>query len=570
MIENDFSKLTFKERDSGAGLLGTYEIICKLEKASISADVVSAEDISQIQDLQKSLKDMIAMRGSEHPLVLDGMNNLAELYFKIFQFDKAEEILTKTLVGFKYIYHNTLPIVPRTQSRLAYSQTQQRKFVDAEHYYKTALIGLEEHLGVEHPDTMNAVEWLAYTLYAIEENSKLKESIFYYERLLRYYDKINGRENQETLLVVNKLAHAYKDYKRDDDAIAICQASLEGCIKIFGKEHPTTQSSVTILAQLRHAHGDSKAAEEMYRLALECNEKTIGELHIDTISVVYLIATLLWDQGEIREAEKMYRRALYGYEKTLGATDVASFNAVHWIGTCLLEEGVLIEARQMLLRAYNGRRKLLGETHPDTLMSKYHLGKVYHLESHWRHLPDALQTLHNAETFIREAQAGLFALFGPDHNKTMNATRYLADFLIEQSKAEDAEDLFQQIFESNKRSFGLSDMATIDSAYKLGAILDLKHAFDESAALFLIAHDGYKHQAKLRGQRGEKGAEISELGASADAKTGHRGEAKYGKEEKHTVTSARRSYDGPSAEDLEELMTDAWSQYSNAVKRAND
>eukprot|EP01036_Dinobryon_divergens_P032992 gene32992-42688_t len=189
-----------------------------------------------------------------------------------------------------------------------------------------------------------------------------------------------------------------------DEADKLCSESFDCCLKVFGPDHPTTQSSVSILAELKYSQGDHSEAEKMYQMALECNLKALGPYHLDTIKIVNLIAEVLFNAQDFNASEENYRKVLEGYEKALGPGCAQSFQAMHNIGKCLFHKKQLIDARMVLIRAFEGRSKLLGEQHLDTIYTLYELGVVYHFESHWRHKPDADTTRGKAEKVLAMEQ----------------------------------------------------------------------------------------------------------------------------------------------------------------------
>ena len=375
----------------------TFEIIINLEANAHFSDLISIDLIERIRQSQIDLKQLIRERGSEHPSVLAGLNGLAENYISIYQFDKAETILRKTWVGYKRIYGTKNIIVPHTLSRLAYCWREQRIYQNAEIAYKEAVDGLELLVGEHNDETALVTEEYADTLSHLK---KMAHSRLLYERLINHYDTYYSRENINCLRVVDKLAHIYLELQLSDEADRLCSESFDCCLKVFGADHPTTQSSVSILAELKYSQGNHAEAEKMYQMALECNLKALGPYHVDTIKIVNLIAEVLFNAQDFHAAEENYRKVLEGYEKALGSGCAQSFQAMHNIGKCLFQQKQLIDARMMLLRAFDGRSKLLGAQHLDTIYTLYELGIVYHFESHWRHKPDADATRRKAETSL--------------------------------------------------------------------------------------------------------------------------------------------------------------------------
>ena len=141
------------------------------------------------------------------------------------------------------------------------------EYAAAERIGRTAVVGREEVLGVEHPDTLTSVSNLGSVL----------------ERQGKY-----------------------------EEAEAMHQRALEGREKVLGVEHPDTLTSVSNLGSVLESQGKYEEAEAMHQRALEGSEKVLGLKHPDTLTSVSQLGSVLGNQGKYKEAEAMHRRALEG------------------------------------------------------------------------------------------------------------------------------------------------------------------------------------------------------------------------------------------------------------------
>ena len=137
-------------------------------------------------------------------------------------------------------------------------------------------------------------------------------------RALEEREKTLGKEHHSTLTSVSRLAETLQYQGKYDAAEAMCRRALDGFEKALGKEHPDTLTSVNNLALVLRNRGKYDAAEEMCRRALDGYEKTLGKEHPNTLTSISNLASVLQDQGKYDAAEEMCRRALDGFEKTLG------------------------------------------------------------------------------------------------------------------------------------------------------------------------------------------------------------------------------------------------------------
>ena len=65
-----------------------------------------------------------------------------------------------------------------------------------------------------------------------------------------------GKQHPEALQAVNKLAKSLQSQNKYTQADTLVMDSLGDCIQTLGANHPTTQTSVVTVAQLKHAQGE--------------------------------------------------------------------------------------------------------------------------------------------------------------------------------------------------------------------------------------------------------------------------------------------------------------------------
>ncbi|KAK6084211.1 hypothetical protein SCUP234_03540 [Seiridium cupressi] len=102
------------------------------------------------------------------------------------------------------------------------------------------------------------------------------------------------------------------------EAEASFKVVMEARMTQLGANHPSTLTSVSILAGVLGYQGKYEEAEQMNRRALDGYEKALGKDHPDTLTSVYKLAYLYQQQDRFEEADKFYLTALDGYKKVLG------------------------------------------------------------------------------------------------------------------------------------------------------------------------------------------------------------------------------------------------------------
>jgi tetratricopeptide (TPR) repeat protein len=216
---------------------------------------------------------------------------------------------------------------------------------------RRALKGLEERLGLDHPDTLVSVNNLANALRGQGRHSEAEEL---HRRALTVREARLGLYHPDTLVSVNNLANALHAQGRYSEAEQLHRRALKGREARLGLDHPKTLDSTNNLGVVLRAQGQHDAAAELHRRALEGWEASLGLEHPNTLSSVYELAMALDAQGQHSEAEKLHRRALEGREARLGLDHSDTLASVNNLANTLCKQGRYSEAAQLNGRALKG------------------------------------------------------------------------------------------------------------------------------------------------------------------------------------------------------------------------
>jgi len=466
------------------------------------------------------LGDKFVGCGLEHPKTLQCVLDCAELCYTTRKFEEAAKWFRHAWQGVGRAMNRPfeLPhiIVYRTQSRLAKTLCDLRRFKESEPLFREALAGLETHLGLEAAELIPTVDGLAIVLH---ELLKLQEAEDTFLRLRRLHELNTGPMHPDTLSILNRLAMVLRDSNKLAEADRICVESLENCTIVLGRDHPTTQTSVEIAAYVRHAMGLSEEAEDMFRLALGTNERQLGYDHPNTVTIVSKIGMLLSDQEDYEQSEEFHRRALKACIDNYGRDHERTLDEVHFVGVLVLRREEVVEGEHLLRWALTGRQALYpGIPHPSILASAHYLAVLMQRKTLWRYDPRAVDWLRETEELYRVALQGRQEMpsMGPSHKDTLETAKCLAVFLDDEGRFGEAENLWRMIFKARKATKGLLDVETADAAYALGTILQHQHRYVESAAVFMEAVEGYRHVYAPPAKETKAAWEVEEKGAEEE------------------------------------------------------
>ncbi len=309
---------------------------------------------------------------------------------------------------------------------------------------------------------------------------------------LNLYQQIDGPEHPETLNVMNALVYSLMELRKRDEAEQLCLQCLNICERALGPDHQETLSALVNSADVQSLRGHHADAERIYRRVLESRRRILGSEHRDTVATMDGLAVELYLQAKYPEAERLYREVLEIRDRTFGPEHRWTLNAGHNMVLVLDAQGKQQEALALAEKSLEGRRRVLGPEHAHTLSSENslaglhrQLGNLLQAEASYREVADAssrtlgaehdltlsaeiglAQTLSaqgrlvEAEPLFRRVLAVHTRLLGPEHQRTQASMGNLAGLLHKQGRLEEAEGLYRSTLES-RRKLGLEDPLTL-------------------------------------------------------------------------------------------------------------
>ncbi|KFY18132.1 hypothetical protein V492_00124 [Pseudogymnoascus sp. VKM F-4246] len=365
----------------------------------------------------------------------------------------------------------------RIEDNTVWYLLQVGEYAAAEKIGRTAIVGREEILGVEHLDTLTSVSNLGSVL---ESQGKYEEAEAMHQRALKVRQKVLGEEHPNTLTSVGNVGVVLERQGKYKEAEALQQRALEGREKVLGVEHPDTLTSVSNLGLALSRQGKYKQAEAMYLRALESREKGLGVEHPHTLTSVSNLGSVLERQGKYKEAEGMYKRALQGRKKVLGEEHPHMFTSVSNLGTVLERQGKYEEAEAMHQGALEGREKVLGVEHPHTLTSVSQLGLVLSRQGKY----------NEAEAMHLRALQGREKVLRVDHPQTLTSVSQLGSVLNSLGRFEEAGAMHWRALEGREKVLGLEHPQTLTSVSQLGSVLSRQGKYNEAEAMYRRALEG--------------------------------------------------------------------------------
>lgn len=265
-------------------------------------------------------------------------------------------------------------------------------------------------LGPDHPDTLLAGHRLAR---AYQDENRLEDAAGLFEYILTARERVLTETDSATLATCHCLASVYHEAGRLIEAIDLYERTLHRRESVLSVDHPDITATRTGLAGVYLAAGRVTAAVSLFESLSSDRERLLGALHPDTLATRHCLAASYLEAGRVDTATALLETTLADREKVLGLDHPDTLNTWHDIASAYQEAGRVLEAIAVYERTAADREQSLGAEHPDTLTTRHDLAAAY----------QAAGRLGDATELIQQTLATREQILGDTHPDTL-ATRH--------------------------------------------------------------------------------------------------------------------------------------------------
>ncbi len=331
-------------------------------------------------------------------------------------------------------------------------------------------------LGFTSAESDDAAELdeLDQSVLKLYEQGKYADAIPLAEEAVTQAERVHGAEHPTTSTSLNMLALLYQAQGAYPQAESLYKRALSIREKALGPEHPWTALSLNNLAVLYYAQGRYAEAEPLYERSLEIREKALGPEHPDTANSLHNLAALYQAQGRYAEAQQLSKRALTIYEKTMGPESSSTAFSLITLAQIYRSQGSFAEAEPLSKRALAIREKVLGPEHPDTATSLNDLALLYQAQGAYA----------EAEPLYKSALAIREKILGPEHPETATSLNNLGVLYDAQGRYAEAEPFHKRALAIRERALGPEHPDTANSLNSLATLYQSQGRYSEAELLY--------------------------------------------------------------------------------------
>lgn len=341
------------------------------------------------------------------------------------QYKQAENLLLIALVGREQILSANHPDTARTLNDLGLLYLNWGKYQKAKPLLEDALKMRQIILGEEHPD-------VAQSFYNLASLCRMMGDYTNAEPL--YHHALHIREatleGDDPLIARSYygLARLYLSLEKHDEAEKLCKKALDIQEK-YSENHPRTVSTLNVLAKIYQKQNKLDLAEEMNKRALRIRESISGEEHPQVAIIVNSLIEIYHTEGKYQEAEPLIDKSFKIQEEALGLEHpYMAYSFSNRAENCYLQ-GDYVQAELYYNKALTIREQYLGFDHPRTASTYLDLAKIYSVTERYK----------EAEAFYSKALSIRKNIFGSSHRAVTSTLEQYTTLLKEQKKEEEAD-----------------------------------------------------------------------------------------------------------------------------------
>jgi CHAT domain-containing protein/tetratricopeptide (TPR) repeat protein len=226
---------------------------------------------------------------------------------------------------------------------------------------------------------------------------------------------------------------------------------------------------------------------------LKLQESRIGIEHRNTLTTLENLGTLHKELGNYGEAERLYRRSLETHERAYGKDDVGISDVANKLAMLYRAQGRYAEAEGLYLRAIKIKSSgVFKDLPPYEIFGNLALlyedqGRDREAEQFYRRAIEEQE-----RNFDKDDPVALWLANDPSRFILMSN---LANFLGEQGRYAEAEQLFRSALERQERARGKDHPDTLGTVNNLAALYHTQHRYEDATLHYQRALKGYERVA---------------------------------------------------------------------------
>lgn len=322
-------------------------------------------------------------------------------------------------------------------------------------------------LGPDHPQTLRAGKWLAYTQWTLGAFAEAREIN---QDCLERLQRTAGPDDEGTIDAMSRVAADLRvagefalAHQQDVDAFRRARRAL-------GEDDPMTLKAAHGLAVSLRLIGDFPTARQLDRDTHGRRAAILGDDHLETLLTLNGLTLDHRECGAYLQAHATQERLYERYQGRFGPNHPASIAAARNLAVARRRAGHLQSARKLAEDTVRRYRQRFGEDNPETIAASLILAVD---------LREAGE-LEQARALGEQTAAKYRAALGPSHPYTLYARTNYAIVLRLLGRASESYEHNSDVFDALRERLGYDHILTLTCAVNLAS--DLSELGDHQTA----------------------------------------------------------------------------------------
>jgi tetratricopeptide (TPR) repeat protein len=312
--------------------------------------------------------------GEVHPDVAMSLNNQAQVYYKLGQYDMSLQFQKQALNIYIKSQGENHPNVAISIDNLSQLYQDIGQYERALPLSEQALEIRKIAFGDVHADVAISLNNLALLYFELGQNAK---ALALNEQALLIRKKVLGENHPDVAISLNNLAQLYFELGQYEKALPFQEQAFKLLTNYRGDYHPDVAMSLNNLAKLYLELGQKEKALTTNEKVLEIRKKVLGENHPDVAMSLNNLSFLFKELGQYEKALSFNERALKIYQKSLGEFHPNVAKCLTNQANIYSQMGQYKKALTVNEQALKIRKKSLSEDHPDIARSYNNIALLY-------------------------------------------------------------------------------------------------------------------------------------------------------------------------------------------------
>lgn len=252
--------------------------------------------------------------GDTHVETVNAMDHYGLLLINKGEFHRADTLLSRVLNTRRQNHKNNPAALAQTLNYLALANRRKGNFDEAESLYRQAYDLRSDNLGTEHPRTLESLSSLAVTLH---NKGRYQQAELLYRDLIEKRSRVLGGNHPDYATNLSSLGALLMNIGEYEESERMLKEALKIRSSQLGEEHPAVAITLNNLGMLNKDMGNVEESEEYFRKALAIRQSTLGEDHVNTAISYFCLADLMLTKKDPESALTYITKAQTVFKKHL-------------------------------------------------------------------------------------------------------------------------------------------------------------------------------------------------------------------------------------------------------------